>query len=250
MKRRHILLTFAGTPLLVSGWAHASGLVSSARKWLGPKPRRMYIGIQDCSGSSASDADAVHREALQAFFQRALPGDVLIGTSVGDAGVGEVQLKKIALPHSGRTLRDKRDAKEGITAMTAYLANLPRQKKQSRFLETLAALQADVMHGLANGWSIEVLVAGDGVENSRLAHFERPFNQEQLLHVIGRRNLFVTTHAKPPASIRLMFAGVGGADAAAYARVKKFWTAYAAQQAGMELGYYGRGVPPFADAGS
>lgn len=233
--------------------AQGGGLIASARQFLGQRPRQLFIGVLDVSASpSQLDASEVHLRALQAFFRQAQAGDELLSTTVGDAGIDRTQMNTASLRATGKSFQDKKVVREGIEGMDVWLRNQPKGKGQSRFLETLAALQAPLMKVVDAGLPVDVLVAGDGVENSPLANFERGFDGKKLVSNLASKNMLITARRTPAPSasaarVRLMFVGVGGLSDAAFTRCRDFWSLYA-QESQIDLAYYGRDLPPFFGA--
>lgn len=243
--RRAALMTgfaFGSVPL----FAHA-GFLDSARSMLGQQPPRLLVGVLDVSASpSSTDIATLHQRALAALFHSALPGDVLLATTVGEAGMDTVQLKTVALPKTGKSFQDKRHVKDGVATAIAWLAEQPKNQRQSRYLETFASLQPAFMRALQGGVSVDMVVAGDAVENG-IANFERTFEAPKLIAALTKKQLLLTVPDTVPSatpSARLSFVGAGGSDEPAYVRCRDFWRAYA-KACRLELAWYGRDLPPF-----
>lgn len=254
--RRHALTclasSFAPTMALA---APGDGLLASARQWLGQRPKLLLVGVLDISRSpSQQDAAEVYLRALTQFFSQARAGDELLATTVGDAGIDRVQMKGVSLHATGKTFQDNHTLKQGVDSVSAWLKGPPGGKLQSRYLETFAALQPAVLNVLRQGIPVQVLVAGDGVENSPMANFERPFDGKKLLENLKKKGLILgaadaTPQSGQQAKLRLMFVGAGGSNEATFTRCRDFWQAYATA-AHTELAYYGRDLPPFFASGA
>lgn len=254
--KRRLLLASAVAPAAMSLGLPISAaaqeersLMASARQLLGQRPPKLFVGVLDVSASpSQLDASQVHHSALRALFAQANVGDELLATTVGDAGIDRTQMKTASLRGTGKSFQDKKLVRDGVDGMHVWLKDQPKGKGMSRYLETFAALQAPLKKVLDAGLSVDLMVAGDGVENSPMANFERTFDGKHLLATLANRNLLLTARKTPPSAtatkVRMMFVGVGGINDAAYTRGRDFWAAYA-QAAQVELAFYGRDVPPF-----
>lgn len=226
----------------------ADGLLT----WLGgQRPRKLLVGLLDVSSSpSQQDASELYHRGLKAFFQSAQVADELLATTVGNAGIGEVQMKIVPLASTGKVFQDKKNVREGVASVLSWLENQPRGRPSSRYLETLAALQPAIMKAAKSGVGVDVFIAGDGIENSQLGgqltNFERPYNTKKLVDYLAQNKLLLTApeDMKGGGHVRLMFVGVGGMTDQTFSRCRDFWAGYATASK-VDLTYFGRDMPPF-----
>jgi hypothetical protein len=253
LSRRLVLssgLSFLAFPKQgLAGWA------DSIRHLAGQLPT-LRIGLVDVSKSLASGTavEAHTLAALKAFFAKSQPGDELIVGTIGEERMDRVRQQNRSLARSGKMFQDKQLLTKAVQDELEWAtAELAKPKSlHSRYTETLAAHQPDVMRALQQGANVQVMIAGDGLESSEWCDFEntQKLNERSLPSLIdqlaSRRMLLRDPSVKLPEQVRidLMLVGAGGQTSASWQLTRTFWEAYC-NKAVIQLAYYGFDLPPF-----
>jgi hypothetical protein len=251
LSRRLVLASSLGFLAVPS---HA-GWTDSIRSLTGRSPT-LRIGLVDVSNSlpSGPGFEARSMAVLKTFFQKAQAGDELIVGSIGEARMDRVRQQGRSLARSGKVLQDKQLLTKAVQDQLDWaIAELGKPKsQQSRYAETLAALQPAAMRALQQGANVQVLIAGDGVEFSEWCDFNdaKKLNQRSLPTLVeqlaSRRMLLRDPSAKLPEKpiMELMLVGAGGITSSSWQITRAFWESYCIK-AGVQLTHYGPDLPPF-----
>lgn len=258
MNTQHRLLrrrtALAATFSLVStSAAWAFDPVDAVRRLAGQVPC-LRIGLVDVSTSLAGgpQADARAMRALKAFFAKSQAGDQLVVGSISDARMDRVRMQMRGVARTGKLFEDKKllatATAEQLDWATAELAR-PRTTA-TRCVETLAAHQPAVMRAINAGSTVQLLVAGDGVESSDWCNFDdvRLLNQRSVPRLVNdlvqRRMLLCAPKQAKPGQVQMMLVGAGGRTSTSWQHTRSFWEAYC-HIAGVDLTHYGPDLPPF-----
>lgn len=232
----------------------AVDVLDSMRRLAGQVPC-LRIGLVDVSTSLDAGPQTDERtvRALKAFFGKAQAGDELVVGSIGDARMDRVRLQGRSVARTGKLFEDKkRMAKALEEQLTWAQAELARPRTAgTRCVETLAAHQPAVSRALQQGSTVQVLIAGDGVESSEWCNFDDPrqLNERTVPKLVGdlakRRMLLCDTAAGVrPGQVQMMLVGAGGRTSGSWQDTRSFWETYC-RTAGIQLLHYGPDLPPF-----